>query len=508
MAAITDTSKIVNRTERRRPAPTQSAYCRVLITALLTLPSAAFAQQWEIEPSLEIIGTYSDNVFIAPPGLEESDFIWQVNPALTIRKDQGRLTTTTRYRLQSVNFQSDSDFNAIFHQLDSNATLAVATDRLFVDFNARIDQTVADPTQTVPASNVVATANIGDVTTANVNPYFVQPLGNSVFVRLDYEYGIGRFDGFGVQTFSNVDDFEQQTGGFYLGTNQQESGFEWSLTYDYRNVDYELVPNFRNERAAVGITIPILRGVRLVTLGGLESDLISSTQAGGTDSDFWEAGFRFNAGDRNLLEIRAGERFFGTTIFGNAQYTGRRLTFSVVYRENPSTSALDGLGAPVAPFSVGDDDPVFDGPGAVDNITIQPVRAEAYVAKILTARLEMQAGRGELFLSWSDEDREFGATPGTIEGLNEGQQAATFGYNYPLGPRTDVGLDAAWTRFGFAGTATSIEVTSITLRALRRIGRQTNLTLSLRHAMQDSTSFSQFGNYDENAIDLGIVFTF
>jgi len=491
---------------KKSKGPTESSLSILFLFLGITANDSVFAQQWDIEPFIEIVGTYTDNVFLAQEGLEQSDYIGQINPGIIIEKDEGRFTTDLRYRMQSVFFESDSDLNAIYHQLNATATLDVAAEKFFVDVDALIDQSVVDPRRSIPTSNVIATQNLGDVFIANVNPYFVQRLGQSTtFVRLDYIWGVGRYDGFGLETFSNVDDFEQQQARFYLGTDDQNTGFEWSATYDYQFVDYETIPEYKYERAALGIGIPIARGLRIVALGGLESDLTESTRAGGLDADFWEVGFRVNSGQQNVVEFRAGERFFGNSYFGNIQFAGRRFTTSIVYRENPTTSALDGLGSPVLPFSVEDGEQLFEDPVPVDEIEIIPLRAEIYISKQLTARFEFSTGRSMLFLTYSDEERDFGDSEETMERILDRQNSLRFGFTYDVGPRTELGLTAAWTNYDYAETIAETDVAAIILSARRQLGRGTEMRISYRYATQETTSVTEFGNYVENAIDLGLV---
>jgi uncharacterized protein (PEP-CTERM system associated) len=486
--------------------PARSSLAILALMLGTTANNLAVAQQWNIDPFIELVATYTDNVFLAQEGLEESDYVGQINPGIVIEKDEGRFTTDLRYRMQSVFFESDSDLNAIYHQLDATATLDVAAEKFFVAVDAAIDQSVVDPRRPIPTSNVIATQNLGDVSVANINPYFIQRLGQSTtYMRLDYVWGVGRYDGFGLDTFSNVDNFEQQQARFYLGTDDENTGFEWSATYDYQLVDYETVPEYRYERAGLAIGIPISRGFRIVALGGLESDLTESTSAGGLDADFWEAGFRWSSGRQNIVEFRGGERFFGNSYFANVQFVGRRFSTSIIYRENPTTSALDGLGSPVVPFSVEDGEQVFDDPIPADEIVVGPIRAEVYISKQLTARFEFRTGRSMLFLAYSDEERDFGDDPDTMEEIQDKQARVIFGYSYDVGPRTELGLTAAWTRYDYAETPTKTDVAAIYLSAIRQLGRETDLRISYRYARQETTSVAEFGNYTENAIDLGLV---
>ena len=478
-----------------------------LVAVVFTMSAnCAGAQNWQFQPYLELIATYTDNLYLLPEGAEVDSYIGQLNPGFSVAKEQGRFRTNTEYRLQSVFFSEDSDFNTIYHQLNSTSTLTLAAENLFVDFDASIDQTVVDPQQSIPISNVVATANLGDVTYANINPYLIEQLGTSQsYLRLDYVRGIGRYDGFGLSTFSRVDDFTQDRAGLYLGTEQQDTGIEWSATYDYQFIDYETVPDYKFERAQLGVGIPITRGFRLLASGGAESDLLISLQEGGLDSDFWEVGFRINAGPNKSLELRTGERFFGSSYFGSFEYEGRRLNAFVIYSEDPTTSALGGMGGVQIPFSIAGVGDSPDQSVPVDDVLIAPIRSEVYVSKTLRARIGFTGGRSTAFLAYFDENREFLDETTVLEGSQDGQSAITAGVVYALGPRTDLEISAARLQYDYADTVTDTNVLQITAGAVRRFGRGLDVRLSYRHAIQETNAVSNFNNYTENAIDITLV---
>lgn len=479
----------------------------MLLAACTLLPDHTLAQQWEVEPSLELVATYTDNLFLGVEGTEVGSAVGQVNPGLRLRKDEGRLTGDLRYRLQSIFFAEDSDFNTTFHQLNATATLEVARERLFVDVDGSIEQFVVDPRQPIPTSNILAIQNLGDVGIANVNPYFIQRLGSSeLFVRLDYVRGIGRYDGFGIDTFSRVDDFERDTAGFYLGTDQSETGFEWSATYDYDYIDYETLPDYRYDTARLGLAIPLGRSLRLVAFGGAETDLLITRAEGGLDSEFWEAGFRLDFGRGNEIELRTGERFFGTSHFGRILFEGRRLTMSVQYSENPTTSALGGdPGSLIIPFGVSGGQDPFDEPQVVDDLVIGPIRAEVYVSYLWMARIEFETGKSAVSLTYQDELRDFLDLPGNFGGDEDKQTSATFRYGYRLGARSELELTSLFGRYDFAQTDVVSDVTEVRFAYIRQLAGDSEWRVTYRFTTQENTGVADFDTYDEHAVDLGFI---
>lgn len=480
--------------------------CAVAILLAVLPNQQILAQDWTVDPFVELIATYTDNLFLDPDAIKTDDYIGQINPGLEIRKTGGRFTTDTYYRMQSLFFSEDSDFDTIFHQLSALATVEAIPERFFIDANATIDQSVVDPTQPIPISNVAATGNLGDVTIVNVNPYFIQRIGSSsAFLRADYINGIGRYDDFGQQTFSRVDDFNQDYYGFYLGSDEQETGFEWSLTYDKQDVDYEIITDYVYEQAGLSLAAPITRSFRLVALGGVESDLIVARDIGGLDSNYWQAGFRINAGRDKVLELRGGERFFGSTIFGNAEYVGRILSFSVSYTEEPTTSALDNLGIAAGDFTVNDGDPVLDDNIPIDDVFVIAPRAEVYVSKRLSGRIEFEGNRTLFSATYYDEKRDFIDLQEGLDDTEDRQTSIIATYVYEFGPRTDISLSANWIRYDFLDTDDESDVRQYVVSLLRRIGNDLEARLSVRYAEQESDTISGFGNYTENAIEIGLL---
>lgn len=504
MATTINVSGIQAVTSVRRTVRSFACYLLFAFSGLFSFP--AVAQNWEIEPYVEVIATYTDNLYLLQEGFEISDYVGQLNPGINIVRNEGRITTDTSYRMQNIFFADDSDLDTIFHQLDSATTLEIAVEKFFIDLDASIGQSVLDPTRPISTSNVITTSNYGDVTYVDVNPYLIQRLGNSsAYARVDYTWGIGRYEDFGLQTFSRVDDFDQTSWSGYLGTAQRDAGFDWALTYDRQSVDYETISDYKFERAGVMTAIPVSRNFRFLLLGGLESDVFLGRGIGGLDSDYWEAGFRVSSGERNTFEVRTGERFFGSTYFGNFEFEGDVVNASVTYTENPTTSALSGPGSFDADFSVSGLDPVFDEALATDELIIVPIRAEAYISKMLTARIEIRGARSVVYFAYADEDRQFIDVVEGLSGQEDGQDSSTLGFEYELGSRTELEISVATGRYDYPFTEVHADVIQVVAGVSRQLGSKTDLRFSVRHAKQEIDNVLGTGDYVENAIEIGMV---
>ena len=55
---------------------------------------------WRITPRLSVGATYSDNIRLAPTDQAEGDWVWQVDPGISVRKEGGRLNLRLDYTAQ------------------------------------------------------------------------------------------------------------------------------------------------------------------------------------------------------------------------------------------------------------------------------------------------------------------------------------------------------------------------------------------------------------------------
>ena len=145
----------------------------MVLLAGVACVGTAGAQGLEFTPIIELTTTYSDNINLQPdiPGMfAEDEFVTQVNPAFTLQREEGRITTDVEYRMQNLFFARDSDRNTTFHQLSGVADAELVSERLFLGVDTTFVQSIIDATATIPSSNVADTENIGDVWAVSIGP--------------------------------------------------------------------------------------------------------------------------------------------------------------------------------------------------------------------------------------------------------------------------------------------------------------------------------------------------
>lgn len=182
--AITTAKKITNKPLASVLFP---AICSA-VAAISLLPSHSFAAEWKIEPSLSLKETYSDNIKLAPPGNEKSDFVTQINPGISLTGTGPRLKVNARYGMQNLIYAEESSRNATRHLLNADANAELADDLLFLDAKASISQQNISSFGSQTTDNVNITDNLSEVRTYSFSPYLINRFGSMASSELRYTH--------------------------------------------------------------------------------------------------------------------------------------------------------------------------------------------------------------------------------------------------------------------------------------------------------------------------------
>ncbi len=461
-------------------------HARRLLALALGAAAATTAQSadWTFEPEVTVAGTYTDNFALAPDGLEESDFVTEARPSFSLEGEGNRFNADIDYQYQHFFFAENSDRDESYHNLSAVTNTGVIVDRLNLALNGAYGQTIIDPREPIPVSNVLVTGNLTDFWSADAQPTYTQPIGERHRAQASYSYGVVRYPDFDLSEGNNVDSVDRQRYFVEFGTNPDEPGFEWSALARRIQADYEDFDTFKTDEVGVRVGVPLGRTLRLILRGGMESDVEEDPRGGGLDEEFWEAGAAWQPSARNRIEARVGERFFGTTYFAQWEMDGARLDANVTYQEAPTTLSIEQLN-PQRILVRNGSNPGFD---------IIALTNDVYVNKEGTAQLSWALARSEIVLTARDVRREYINTQ-----EQDRESGAGLAWYWRLGARTQINAGAYAGRVEFRGTDVTDELTQATLGAVRRLGERTLLGISLRYDQRRSNTVQQDNEYTEQA---------
>lgn len=233
---------------------------------------------WRITPRLSVGATYSDNIRLAPTDQAEGDWVWQVDPGISVRKEGGRLNLRLDYTAQGLMYAQNGDANTINNNLRAFGTAELYQNHLFLDAYGSIAQAPVTSSGRVDAGGLGSSSGsgfseklfgnlnlglpgapdlfdqtglfddlalTGNQTTSNnlgFSPYWRQSFGGWAEALLRYRYDEVRYsgqqevDGVSEVPAAAVEALDSQTNTFEfnLTSGDRFSVLTWKLDYFYQ----------------------------------------------------------------------------------------------------------------------------------------------------------------------------------------------------------------------------------------------------------------------------------
>jgi hypothetical protein len=399
-----------------------------LAAAVVAIPAAVGAAPWEFTPRVAAGQVWTDNIRLAPDGVEESEWITELRPGFTLATAGPRVRLDLDYDLQALWFNDFSELDDTYHQLDGNGNFVLLPESLFIDAFARYDQQNVDTSGRIAFDNLFDTDNRTDTFVYGASPYHVGRWGGWGESLVRYQYQGVRYSNTDPGA-ATVEDSESNAISASLGSPATARGTSWRVDGSYNRTEFDDSPEFEYARVALDIGAPVGLRTRLTGTVGQESDVEESSSQGGLDSSFWYAGFAWEPSELQSLEARVGQRFFGTAWELHWRRRGSRGELMLDYTEEPSTSAGvlgdSGIFVPGTPA------------GGVGSLNTR-----VFLQKRLSGSAAYEFVRSTITASVFSDRREYqDAVGGTEKNIG-----ATLDYSWDAAPRTRVGLVTNWQR--------------------------------------------------------------
>ena len=337
------------------------SFSLISLACFLVVTTAAHAQ-WEIQPLVEARVGYSDNIDLDDND-EDSGFVGQVNPGVSINKLTGRLQVQLDYLMQNFYYFDGGDLDTD-HNLDAIARYAIIPETFFINSFANATQVLVDNDQQISVDNFNDTGNTTDEYSYGLGPQWLQEISGLALANLSYLYSEQRFDdetadGDGV---GDIDDNKRHTFFGSLGNlDPQSDRFDWVASYEYDEVDFDEGDTFEFITQQIDVGFQLTPRLELVGAYGYEdNDFGDNIAFDEEEGSFWSAGILAGFGEYTSLEIRRAERFFGDFWLGSLTVGGPKLTVTGAYEERADLSGLDDVefnfDNAADPFSLFDND--------------------------------------------------------------------------------------------------------------------------------------------------------
>jgi uncharacterized protein (PEP-CTERM system associated) len=296
----------------------------------LGIASESYSADWSFQPRLKLRETYTDNLTLAPKGREESDFVTEVEPGISIRGRGARLQLDLDYALQYRLYADHGSANGHNHLLNSNALLDVWDRHLFLQASARIAQQNLSPLGAQGLSNINLTGNRTDIRQTTVSPFWVSRLGS--WANVEARYTWSRID-----TSSEAQDIGSDTRSvnLTLKNGSEFTTFGWTGLYSRQDIESTgggQFPQRTLETISATGSYKVLPTLSLLATLGYEDNSYGSTQ-GSTSGRLWNVGADWAPSTRTRVRGTFGERFYGNTYSLDADHRTRLTTWKLSYNE-------------------------------------------------------------------------------------------------------------------------------------------------------------------------------
>ena len=300
-----------------------------------TLTSAA---EWRFTPSIDLTETYTDNVTLISGSGSESDWISQINPALSLTGTGKNLELAFGYRMQNILYAGDSDRNNTNHQLNSNVHATLAPRWLFLDASSSLSQQVLSSSDNVSVGNLGVVDGREDVLTASVSPYIATRLGSYVLTDLRFTHDRVFYSGTGAADSSS----DQVSVNFQSA--KAFGSWTWAMRYTEQEIRYfGQSPSLNREDVelrdtVVDLAYQLSSKIRLTGQAGYEEnkyqlDVDSETPEG----RYWSLGAVWSPSSQTTLSASRGHRYFGHTWMLDWSHQARRHSWQLAYIEDISS---------------------------------------------------------------------------------------------------------------------------------------------------------------------------
>lgn len=503
--------------------PDRKRGARSCVAALVLLNgSQIYASDWDFKAKLSAVGTYTDNLNLAPLGQETSETIAQINPGLSIAGDGARLKLNLGYNMQNLFYSNDSSNNRTFHQFISGLQSELIKDWFYFDWNGQVSQELLSPEDGISEDNLNPNTGRGDVVSTSYSPQIRRRLGRDV--ALDLVYTEGRVN----YSSGAASDTKTQSTTFDLGRGRDVSGLDWHLSLaDFKSKPESSTP-FTTQTAQARAGVRILSETRIVAYAGREQGEINSS-TNYQDGNYWSAGLYWTPSPKFSLELTKGDndqqahlryspsirtqisvsniqRDVGirpsSAWLADISHRTRRSVWTLRYSEDVTSDAILAVTGQENVVRTSDDGEFeFDEQGVpiIDTRNITEVVDEEFTRANASGSVSYNTGKSKILLLLSAETRDY-----ELSGRHTDSNSVHLNWNYKIKARTSLNVGHSLVETKELGVGKSgSRVNNVSLN--RNISQRASAQLMWRQADVEQTN--QSNNYRENRISASFTIT-
>lgn len=494
------------------------------VALLMSWQAPLFAAQWHVQPRLMLGETYSDNITLAPAGSEESDFVTQINPGVSVNGQGRRVKLNLNYTLQNAIYASDSKRNASNHQLAATGNAELIKDIFFVDARSSISQQIVDPQGRVGLDNLNI-GNQGDVFTYGFSPYLKLRMASYAKAEL-------RFNDDHVENqSSSISDAETQEYTAHINSGPRFGRLNWDADYHQQDLLRKTVGDSHYQNANANVRYHLLSSWNLLARGGYEDNSLPDI-ANPYNGSYWSAGLEWvpsphfsasaTTGENNWdadLSLRPTDRTFlhvgyrdrnvglvrGPSWNVNLSHRTRHTTWQGSYSEESTTvQTLQVSGQQFFTLVDSQGNVIVDSNTGLPVVLVRNVFSltnEDFIRKRGQLAVTLNTGKSNVVLSVFNEHRTY-----SLSNNSEYVVGTTDSWTWKFAPRTSSMIGGGWQQTRPANSNQHDQLWHGSIGLIRKLSPKVNGSLEYSYLQRNSILAS--GDYTENRVTMQVNMLF
>lgn len=478
--------------------------------------------EWQFEVGINSNETYTDNVALSSAH-KQSDFVTDVSPYVSAKKDGAHLKVDARYAMQNLFYLNDSSRNTVYHQLASHANAELLPKNLFLDVAANVSQQQTSALAASGVDNTNATGNTTNVYNLTITPYWQQRFGSAATLFARYSHAENRNSG---SVVSN-----NATDSLNVGVNSGSDfkQLSWGVNYAEQQVNNVSRSDTAFNTISGNLGYALTSHLKATLTGGYEDNQYEATGGNTTKGGFWDARITWVPGRLSKYELGYGDHYYGKNIFGSFTHQTPHTTWDVSYTEAVTTSSSNSA------YNNGTNNFVYQTNSSLTAGTLSTQgnlqSNSVYLDRTLRGTFTYKRGRGDFSIGIEHARRKgqeavYNSATNTFDGCTVGGGGNSCGsstttsattntiYNeiktvgirfhggWKLSSATTGNVDASATRNTFPELSRQDDLRTLSLGVTHVFLRNVNGGVSVRHQTRSSDGAN--GDFTENAVSASL----
>ncbi|NNF67760.1 MAG: TIGR03016 family PEP-CTERM system-associated outer membrane protein, partial [Gammaproteobacteria bacterium] len=351
----------------------------------------AFAVEWDIEPSIEVGETYTDNILLDPDGFEDDEFVTEIKPELKLRASGKKFEAEFDYRLQGLLYSQRDELNEVLNYSNLNGKAQLVGDSLFLNFDGALSQQIVSPEGRIGISGITPGRNRSEVGRFNIRPYFSRKIGRNSNINIAYRYGLVEYDDVSLV------DSENKGINFVLSGSPPRAAWAWRINGSNNRIDYDSGSRVDLQRVGGELSWSFGKTAAFVEAGDEDNNFNQLVGSRKIDGSYWSVGLRGQLDRLTEYSFSAGKQHFGDSYDFSLNRRAGKLLTDISYLEETTTIGQQQQGY----------EALFEFLSNITGVELPTPGAEVYVRKRFSAVGTLLLARSRVRLNAYNEDRTY-----------------------------------------------------------------------------------------------------